>query len=86
MQSNQFRGGRQGGGSPGERLQEVGEERAGGGSLQGWEAGDQIDKRLKKNIINNNFNIIILFNLYIASKYTTDTNVLPKIHLKIYSP
>ena len=30
-----FSGGRQGGGSPREGLQEAGEERAGGGSLQG---------------------------------------------------
>ena len=32
-------GGRQGGGSPGERLREAGEERAGGGSLQGAGSG-----------------------------------------------
>ena len=43
--------------------------------------GDHIDKRLKKNIINNNFNIIILFDLHVASKYTNDTNVLAKICL-----
>ena len=72
---------RQGGQSPGERLREAGEERAGEGSLQGWEAGNHIDKRLKKNIMNNNFNIIILFDLHIASKYTNDTNVLAKICL-----
>ena len=58
-------------------------ERAGGGSLQGTaqEAGDHIDKRLKKNIINNNFNIVMLFDLHIASKYTNDTNILAKICL-----
>ena len=44
------------------------------GVFRGREAGDHIDKRLKKNIINNNFNIIILFDLHIASKYTNDTN------------
>ena len=32
-------GGRQGDGSPGERLPEAGEERAGGGSLQGAGSG-----------------------------------------------
>ena len=49
------------------------------GVFRGWEAGDHIDKRLKKNIINNNFNVIMLFDLHIASKYTIDTNVLAKI-------
>ena len=72
---------------PGRKVTEGGRGKSGRRESSGvQEAGDQIDKRLKKNIINNNFNIIILFNLYIASKYTTDTNVLPKIHLKIYSP
>ena len=73
-------GGDRGGGSPGERVREAGEERAEGGSLQGaaQEAGDHTDKRLKKNIINNNFNIIMLFDLHIASKYTNDTNILAK--------
>ena len=51
------------------------------GVFRGQEAGDHIDKRLKKNIINNNSNIIILFDLHIASKYTNDTNVLAKISL-----
>ena len=76
---------------------EAGEERAGGGRgksvrrerkereagiFRGREAGDHIDKlRLMKNIINNNFNIIMLFDLYIASKYTKDINVLAKICL-----
>ena len=35
------------------------------GVFRGREAGDHIDKRLKKNINNNNFNIIILFDLHI---------------------
>ena len=51
------------------------------GVFRGQEARDHIDKRLKKNIINNNFNIIILFDLHIVSKYTNDTNVLAKIRL-----
>ena len=79
-------------GSPGERVWEAGEERAGGGRgksgrrerkereagvFRGWEAGDHIDKRLEKIF----FNIIMLFDLHIASKYTNDTNVLAKICL-----
>ena len=48
------------------------------GVFREQEAGDHIDKRLKKNVINNNFNIIILFDLHVASKYT---NVLAKICL-----
>ena len=52
------------------------------GVFRGREAGDHIDKlRLMKNIINNNFNIIMLFDLHIASKYTKDINVLAKICL-----
>ena len=51
------------------------------GIFRGLEAGDHVDKRLKKNIINNNFNIIELFELHIASKYTNDANVLAKIRL-----
>ena len=46
------------------------------GVFRGREVGDHIDKRLKKNIINNNFSIIMLFELHIASKYTNDTSVL----------
>ena len=38
-------------------------------------------KTLKKNIINKNFNIIMLFDLYIESTYTNDSNVLAKIRL-----
>ena len=48
------------------------------GVFRGWEAGDHIDKRLKKK---KKFNIIMLFDLHIASKYTNDTNVLAKICL-----
>ena len=51
------------------------------GVFRGPEAGDHVDKTLKKNIINNNFNIIILFDLHIVSKYTNDKNVLAKICL-----
>ena len=54
------------------------------GVFRGREAGDHVDKTLKKNnikIINYNFNIIMLFDLHIASKYTNDTNVLAKIRL-----
>ena len=51
------------------------------GVFRGREVGDHIDKRLKKNIINNNFNIIILFDLHIGSKYTNDTNILANIRL-----
>ena len=75
-----------GGGRQGGRAQEKGygrrerKERE-RGVFRGWEAGNHIDKRLKKNVINNNFNIIILFDLHIASKYTNDTNVLAKICL-----
>ena len=46
-------GGKQGGGSPEEMLREA-------GVFREREAGDHIDRRLKKNIINNNFNIIIV--------------------------
>ena len=51
------------------------------GVFRRWEAGDHVDKTVKKYIINNNFNIIMLFDLHIASKYTNDTNALSKIHL-----
>ena len=51
------------------------------GVFRGREAGDHVDKTLKKNIINSNFNIIMLFDLHIASKFTNDTNVLAKIRL-----
>ena len=63
----------------GYRRRERNEQEA--GVFRGWEAGDHVDKRLKKNIINNNFNIIILFDLHTASKYTNDANVLAKIRL-----
>ena len=51
------------------------------GVFRGPEAGDHADKTLKKNIINKNFNIIMLFDLYIESTYTNDSNVLAKIRL-----
>ena len=71
-------GGRQGGGSreKGYGRRESKEWEA--GVFQGPEAGDHVDKTSKKNIINYNFNIIMLFDLHIASKYTNDTNVLAK--------
>ena len=50
------------------------------GVFRGQEAGDHVDNTLKK-IINNNFNIIMLFDLHITSKYTNGTNVLAKIRL-----
>ena len=58
----------------GERLREA-------GVFSRWEAGDHVDKTVKKYIIHNNFNIIMLFDLHIASKYTNDTNALAKIRL-----
>ena len=57
-----------------ERLREA-------GVFRGREEGYHIDKRLKKNTINSNLNIIMLFDLHIASKYKNDTNVLAKIRL-----
>ena len=48
--------------------------------FRGLEAGTTLMKRWK-NIINNNFNIIMLFDLHIASTYTNDTNALAKIRL-----
>ena len=51
------------------------------GVFRGREAGDHIDKRLKENIMNNNFNIILLFDLHIASKYTNVLAKIPKIRL-----
>ena len=50
------------------------------GVFRGPEAGTTLIKRLK-NIINNNFNISMLFDLHIASTYTNDTTALAKIHL-----
>ena len=71
-----------GGREPGRKVTGGGERKEReAGVFRGREAGDHIDKRLKKNVINNNFNIIILFDLHIASKYTNDTNALAKIRL-----
>ena len=52
------------------------------GVFRGLEAGDHVDKTLKKKLNNNNnFNIIMLFDLHIESTYTNDTNALAKICL-----
>ena len=47
------------------------------GVFRGLEAGDHVDKTLKKFF----FNIIMLFDLHIESTYTNDTNALAKICL-----
>ena len=52
------------------------------GVFRGPAVGDYVDKTLKKiSRINNNFNIVVWFDLHIASKYTNGTNVLAKVRL-----
>ena len=80
-------GGGKGGGVPGRTgLGRWKKKEREAGVFRGWEVGDHVDKTLKKYNQMLIFNIIMLFDLHIASKYTNDTNVLAKNLPLINSP
>ena len=70
--------GEAGGREPGRKVTRGGRGKSGRRESSG---SGKRETTLTKNIINNNFIIIMLFDLHIASKYTNDTNVLAKIRL-----